>query len=129
MAKPTPDPTERFFDAVAEFGYAPLLRKAEGTTRFEIVDGKRTSRWFVTVTKGHMSVSRRGVGDPDCAIRADKALFEKIASGKVNAVAAVLRGDLAIEGVWRLLVWMQRLFPGQRRPRRARTASYARRRG
>ena len=73
MAKPTPDPTERFFDAVAAYGYSPLLRKADGTTRFEIVDGKRTSRWFVTVTKGHMSVSRRGVGDPDCAIKADKA--------------------------------------------------------
>ena len=129
MAKPTPDPTERFFDAVAAYGYAPLLRKADGTTRFEIVDGKRTSRWFVTVAKGHMTVSRRGVADPDCAIRADKALFEKIASGKVNAVAAVLRGDLAIEGDWRLLVWMQRLFPGRRPPRRTRTAGYARRRG
>jgi hypothetical protein len=129
VAKPAPDPTERFFDAVAAFGYAPLLRKADGTTRFEIVDGKRTSRWFVTVDKGHLSVSRRGVDNPDCAIRADKALFEKIATGKVNAVAAVLRGDLAIEGDWRLLVWMQRLFPGQRRPRRARTARYAGRRG
>ena len=129
MAKPTPDPTERFFDTVAEVGYAPLLRKADGTTRFEIVDGKRTSRWFVTANKGHLSVSRRGVGDPDCAIRADKAIFEKIASGKLNAVAAVLRGDLAIEGDWRLLVWMQRLFPGRRPPRRARTAGYARRRG
>ena len=129
MAKSTRDPTERFFDAVAAYGYAPLLRKADGTTRFEIVDGKRTSRWFVTASKGHLSVSRRAVGDPDCAIRADKAIFEKIASGKLNAVAAVLRGDLAIEGDWRLLVWMQRLFPGQRRPRRARTAGYARRRG
>ena len=109
--------------------YRVTVRKAEGTTRFEIVDGKRTSRWFVTVTKGHMGVSRRGVGDPDCAIRADKALFEKIASGNLNAVAAVLRGDLAIEGDWRLLIWMQRLFPGRRPPRRARTAGYARRRG
>jgi SCP-2 sterol transfer family len=129
VARPAPDPTERFFDTVAAYGYAPLLRKADGTTRFEIVDGKRTSRWFVTVAKGHISVSRRGSGNPDCAIRADKALFEKIASGKVNAVAAVLRGDLAIEGDWRLLVWMQRLFPGQRRPRRAPTAGYARRPG
>ena len=123
------DPTERFFDAVAGYGYAPLLRKADGTTRFEIVDGKRTSRWFVTANKGHLSVSRRGAGDPDCAIRADKAIFEKIASGKLNAVAAVLRGDLAIEGDWRLLIWMQRLFPGQRPPRRTRTAGYASRRG
>jgi SCP-2 sterol transfer family protein len=129
MAKSTTDPTERFFEVVAAYGYAPLLRKADGTTRFEIVDGKRTSRWFVTVAKGHITVSRRGAVEPDCAIRVDKALFDRIASGKVNAVAAVLRGDMAIEGDWRLLVWMQRLFPGQRPPRRARAAGYARRGG
>jgi SCP-2 sterol transfer family len=127
MAKPTTDPTERFFETVAAYGYAPLLRKADGTTRFDIVDGKRTSRWIVKVDKGHISVSRGNVANPDCAIRADKALFDRIASGKLNAVAAVLRGDMAIDGDWRLLVWMQRLFPGQRPRRRAGRAGYARR--
>ena len=129
MAKTSPDPTERFFETIAAHGHEPLLRKANGTTRFEIVDGKRKSRWFVTVDKGDLSVSRRYARDPDCAIRGDKALFDRIASGKANAVAAVLRGDLAIDGDWRLLVWMQRLFPGQRRPRTTGTAGYARRRG
>jgi len=37
----------------------------------------------------------------------------------MNAVAAVLRGDLEVEGDWRLLVRMQRLFPGRRRRVRA----------
>lgn len=128
MAKPTTDPTARFFEALAAYGYAPLLRKADGTTRFDVVDGKRTSRWFVTVAKGHVTVARQGSA-ADCIIRADKALFDRIASGKDNAVAAVLRGDVAIDGDWRLLVWMQRLFPGPQRRRRAPTAGYARRSG
>lgn len=128
VAKATPDPTERFFDALTAYGYAPLLRKATGVTRFEIVDGKRAARWFVTVDRGHLSVSRRNDAEADCVVRADKALFDRIVSGKENAVAAVLRGDMTIEGDWRLLVWMQRLFPGQRRRRRTTAAGYARRR-
>jgi putative sterol carrier protein len=128
MAKPTTDPTERFFEALAVYGHAPLLRKASGLTRFEIVSGRRTASWFVTVDKGDVTVSRQGDGPPDCVIRTDRALFDRIASGKVNAVAAVLRGDVAIDGDWRLLVWMQRLFPGQQRKRRTTTAGYSRRR-
>src|SRR5262245_8589485 len=123
------DPTATFFDTLASYGHEPLLRKANGTTRFEIVDGKRPQLWFVTVDKGNLSVSRRHAAEPDCVVRADRALFDRIAAGKVNAVAAVLRGDLAIDGDWRLLVWMQRLFPGPHGRRRTGTAGYARRRG
>ena len=128
-AKSSNDPTATFFETLAARGDEPLLRKASGSTRFEIVDGDRIQRWLVTVDKGRVAVSRRTVAAPDCVIRADKALFDRIASGKQNAVAAVLRGDLAVEGDWRLLVWMQRLFPGPRRSRPTATAGYARRRG
>src|ERR1044072_5911314 len=123
MAKQT-DPTARFFEALSEHAYEPLLRKADGSTRFEIADGKRTLRWVVTVDKGHLSVSRRNAAAPDCTIRVDKALFDRIAAGKVNAVAAVLRGELLLDGDWRLLVWMQRLFPGRRARRSKGTAGY-----
>src|SRR5215510_4899334 len=81
MAKSTADPTERFFDALAVYGNAPLLRKASGVTRFDIVDGKRTSRWFVTIDKGDLTVSRRGPSAADCVVRSDKALFDKVAAG------------------------------------------------
>jgi predicted lipid carrier protein YhbT len=127
--KPSNDPTARFFEALADRGDEPLLRKASGSTRFEVVDGKRTRRWVVTVDKGRIGVSRQAGAFPDCVFRVDKTLFDRIASGKENAVAAVLRGDVAIEGDWRLLVWMQRLFPGPQRWRRTDTAGYARRRG
>ena len=128
MAKSADDPTARFFEALAERGDEPLLRKATGSARFEIVDGRRTLRWLLTVDKGRLSVSRATTGTPGCVLRVDKSLFDRIAAGKDNAVAAVLRGDLAVEGDWRFLVWLQRLFPGQRTRRQTTKAGYARRR-
>jgi hypothetical protein len=49
-------------------------------------------------------------------------LFEAIAAGKVNATAAVLRGELAIEGDWELMVLFQRLLPGPPTSRNRRPA-------
>jgi putative sterol carrier protein len=118
MAKPPIDPTERFFTELASRGHEPLLRKASGSMRFDVVDGRQTRRWLVAVERGDMAVSRGG-GDASCVVRADKAVFDKVASGRLNAVAAVLRGDLQVDGDWRLLVRMQRLFPGPRRKRSA----------
>jgi putative sterol carrier protein len=119
MGKPPIDPTERFFAELAARAHEPLLRKASGSMRFDVVDGRTTRRWLVAVERGDMTV-RAGGGDASCVIRADRAVFERIASGRLNAVAAVLRGDLQVEGDWRLLVRMQRLFPG---PRRRRTSA------
>jgi putative sterol carrier protein len=112
----TKDPTERFFAELAARGHEPLLRKASGATRIEVVDGGRTRRWLVTVDNGDIAVSR-GNGDATCVLRAPKAVFDKIVSGRMNAVAAVLRGDVTVDGDWRLLVRMQRLFPGRARRR------------
>ena len=116
MAKPPTDPTERFFAELAAREHEPLLRKASGSMRFEIVDGRRTRRWLVAVERGDVTVHPGG-GDASCVVRADKSVFDRVASGRLNGVAAVLRGDLQVEGDWRLLVRMQRLFPGPRRRR------------
>jgi putative sterol carrier protein len=121
VVKPTNDPTARFFSALAERTYEPLLRKADGRTRFDIVDGRRTRRWLVTVEKGNIAVTA-GNGDAGCVVRADKVVFDKIAAGRLNAIAAVLRGDLEVQGDWRLLVRMQRLFPGPGASQRKATA-------
>jgi hypothetical protein len=120
--------TDRFFDELAQRGHEPLLRKARGTVKFEIVDGKRVDRRFVAIDKGDITVSRRSVAS-DGAFRVDKAVFESIASGRSNPIAAVLRNELALQGDWRLLVLVQRLFPGppKGRPSR-RAAGYAKRR-
>ena len=117
MAKRRGDPTARFFSDLAERADEPLLRKAKGSMRFDIVDGRRTRRWLVTVDGGALEVSS-GNADATCVARVDKAVFDRVATGRLNAVAAVLRGEMALEGDWRLLVRMQRLFPSPPRPRR-----------
>ena len=93
----TPDPTAEFFDELGGRGHEPLLRKATGSARFDVVDGKRTERWLVTIDKGDITVSRRNAA-ADCVLRADRASFDRVVAGELNAVAAVLRGELAVRG-------------------------------
>jgi putative sterol carrier protein len=122
----TTDATAEFFDELARRGHVTLLQKATGSVAFEIVQGRRTDRWMLTIDKGDIAVSRRRAA-ADCLIRAEKALFDRVATGNESAVAAVLRGDLAVTGDWRFLVLIQRLFPGPPASRRRRAAGYARR--
>jgi putative sterol carrier protein len=121
------DATAEFFDALVERGHEPLLENATGTVRFDLKDGRKTDRWLVAVVKGDLAVSRRNLR-ADCVISADKALFDGIASGKTNALAALLRGALRLEGDVELMTLFQRLFPGPARSRKRRpTAAPARR--
>jgi putative sterol carrier protein len=121
------DATTEFFDALAERGHEPLLEKATGTVRFDLRDGKKTDRWHVTVVKGDLAVSRQN-RRAESLVSADKALFDGVASGRTNAMAALLRGAMSVEGDVQLLVLFQRLFPGPARSRKRRpTAAPARR--
>jgi len=120
------DAIARFFDELAARGPEPLLGNATGAVRFDVVSGTRTERWVVMVRKGEIDVSGGDV-TPDLVIRADRSLLERIVGGKANAMAALLRGELAIDGDSDLLVLMQRLFPRPRGSRATTTAGDARR--
>ena len=104
------DATAVFFDELARRGHEPLLGDAVGSVRFELESGSRVDIWRVRLDNGDVSVSRDGDG-ADCVVRADKQLFDGIAGGEVNALAALLRGALAFEGDPELLVRLQRIFP------------------
>jgi putative sterol carrier protein len=121
------DATGEFFHALVERRHEPLLEKATGTVRFDLKDGRKTDRWLVTVVKGDLTISRQNLR-ADCVVTADKSLFDGIASGKTNAMAALLRGAMGVEGDVQLLVLFQRLLPGPSRSRKPRpTAASARR--
>lgn len=116
------DATAEFFDMLVERGHEPLLEKMTGTIRFDLRDGKKTELWLVTVVRGDLAVSRRNLR-ADCVVSADKALFDEVASGKTNAMAALLRGAIAVEGDVPLLVAFQRLLPGPPRSRARRPST------
>ena len=122
------DPTVEFFDELARRGHEPLFEKATGTVRFDLKDGKKTDHWLVTVAKGDLAVSRRNTR-ADCVVTTDRALFDGVASGKTNGMAAVLRGAMTVEGDVQLLVLFLRLFPGSKRARRRRSTTRGRRTG
>ena len=103
--------TESFLEELGGRGHEPLLEKTTGTVRLELENGKQVERWLVTVDKGDIAVSHKQAS-ADCTLRAPKKIFDGIASGEVNAMAAVLRGAVDVEGSWELLVLFQRLFPG-----------------
>jgi len=102
--------TTTFFAAIARRGHEPLLQGASGRLRFDLGNGARVEHWYVTIKEGDLAVSRAS-GVADAVARVDKALFEEMAQGRVNAVTAVLRGLIEVEGDLGLLMSFQRLFP------------------
>jgi putative sterol carrier protein len=107
------EPGGELFVGLGEAGHVPLLKQASGTMLFELLGDQRMERWRVIVERGQVSVAR-GNGPADCVLRADRKLFARMAAGRVNAFAAVLRGEVTVEGDPRLLVLFQRLLPGPR---------------
>jgi hypothetical protein len=119
------DSIAKFMDGLASRGHEPSLANATGTVRFEVVDGKKSERWLLTVTRGELAVSR-GNARADVTLRAPRALFEQIFRGKANATAACLRGALQVDGNVELIVLVQRLLPGPPASRRkGRAAGWA----
>jgi len=105
------DATTEFFDEVSERGHEPLLEKVTGTLRFDLRNGRKAQHWFVSIEKGDVAISRENA-PADCAVQMDGALFDGVASGRENAMAALLRGAVGIEGDVELLMLFERLFPG-----------------
>jgi putative sterol carrier protein len=105
------DATTEFFDDLDRRGHEPLLEKVTGTFRFDLVQAGRTDHRYVAVRKGDVVVSDENA-EADLVMRADRELFDGIASGKTNVLAAALRGEVAIQGDPQLALRFQRLFPG-----------------
>jgi putative sterol carrier protein len=114
--KSAQDPTRAFFDDLAAREHEPLLQGASGTVRFDLVDGRRVEHWYVSIDNGDVTVSHE-LAAADTVLRTERSVFDRIASGRMNALAAVLRGELLPDGDLSLLMGFQRLFPGPPRSR------------
>ncbi|MGB7051908.1 MAG: SCP2 sterol-binding domain-containing protein [Acidimicrobiales bacterium] len=105
------DPTEHFFEDLASRGEEPLLHNISGSLRIDITDGATTRHFHITVDGGHVDVSHRIIR-ADAIVRVERALFNEMAEGKMNPLAAFLRGRFTIEGDPGLMTSLTRLFPG-----------------
>lgn len=105
------DSTAEFFAELERRAHEPLLAKVKGTIRFDIVEGRKKARWLVSVDRGDVTVSRRNLS-ADSVVRVDRALFDRLITGRANAMAEVLRGRIGIEGELEPLILLQRVFPG-----------------
>jgi hypothetical protein len=118
QTKSAPRPTggdeaiETFFAELSTRGSIPLLRDMKGTIRFDVTSEAGLKRWAVTLAKGEVTVSNRNV-KADAVVKIDRALFNEIAEGRKNAMAAVMRGAMVVTGDVGLVLSFQRFFPGK----------------
>jgi putative sterol carrier protein len=104
-------PTETFFDELGRRGHEPLLENVSGSLRFDLDHDNQTDHWLVNVADGDVTVSARNV-KADTVLHTDRALFDRIVAGQANALAALLRGLIGVEGNRELVAKFQRVFPG-----------------
>jgi putative sterol carrier protein len=102
--------TTRFFEGLEARGHEPRLEKVSASLRFDLENGEKRNRWHVAIDKGEIAVSHKNAR-ADCVVRADSSVFDGVAGGEVNALAAVLRGEIDIEGDPELLMLLLRLSP------------------
>jgi hypothetical protein len=110
------DPIAEFFEGLTRADRVPLLERVTGTLSVELDHGGQTEHRLATIDRGSVSVSGRHA-KADCTIRMDRDLFEGMVSGRVNAMAALIRGQVAVDGDPNLWVQFQRLFPSPPRPK------------
>ncbi len=118
---PAPDPTTAFFERLGQMGFAPSLARTSRSIGFELARDGRIDHWRLDIRRGAITVSRDA--DPtDCVLRMRASLFDDLATGKANAMAAALRNEISIEGDPNVLVRFQRLLPAPTGRRKAASA-------
>jgi putative sterol carrier protein len=105
------DPTSDFFAGLERRGHEPMLQRTSGTVRFDLAGSDEVEHWHVRIHKGDLTVTRSEEA-ADAVVRVEKELFDRLASGTANAMAAALRGVVEPVGDLQLIIQFQRLFPG-----------------
>jgi hypothetical protein len=106
--------TEAFLTGLSDRGHEPPVRKITGSFRIDLRANGKVDHWYLTFEGGKVSVKNesKGRGQADCHLVTDGELFERMAAGRANAMAAVLRGAILVRGDLDKLLAFQRLFPG-----------------
>lgn len=104
------DDVEEFFRGLCDLKYHPLLARARGWVRYELVEDGRIDPWLIAVNEGAIAVTHSD-GPAECTARVGRALFMRICRGEVKQVVAVLRGAMEPGGDIELLQAIGRALP------------------
>jgi putative sterol carrier protein len=105
------DATARFFEDLDRRGFEPLLAKTAGTLRVDLHEGAQTTHWLLEIDRGALQV-RQEDREADTVVGAAPRVFDELVTGEENAISALLRGDVTVLGDLRLVLQIERLFPG-----------------
>ncbi len=104
------DTAAEFLDSLSTSDCVALLRKISGTIRFDVADDPDDVPALVVIDKGEVKVMREN-RRADCVVRGNREVLDRVVCGRTGALAAVLRGELMVDGDSELLVLVQRIFP------------------
>jgi hypothetical protein len=88
-----------------------LPETTAGTLRLDLHDEGCTEHWYLTLHDQCLDVTR-SADDADLVVRADREVFDRLATGRTHVVAALMRNELTVRGDLRLLLALRRIFPG-----------------
>ena len=79
---------ERVLRRTRPHGHERLLKKTNGTIRFDLEHDHEIDHWLVAISKGDVQVSREK-RDADSVIRSDNAFFDRMVRRRGQTVAGV----------------------------------------
>jgi SCP-2 sterol transfer family len=107
------DPIGEFFASLAAPGYIDTFAGESATLRFDVTSGSKMQHWYLTISNGHVAVTRDNT-PADAIVRIERPYLEDIVRGRLNAQAAMLRQVLTVQGSMAALMMFQRCLPGPR---------------
>lgn len=101
---------ERFFASLPARAPAVLHGPAIGTLQIDLTTGHRTEHWLVEMAPGSARVSRES-RPADAVWTSSEDLFERLVTGRDQAIAAVFRNEATFSGNVVLFLAFRRFFP------------------
>ncbi|WP_051723962.1 SCP2 sterol-binding domain-containing protein [Micromonospora chokoriensis] len=96
-----------------------LPETTAGTLRLDVRSDGCTEHWYLTIADQHVRVTR-SADDAELVVRADRAVFDRMARGELHPGAGLLRNELTVQGNMQLLMLLRRIFSGPRGARHPR---------
>ncbi|MBX7265019.1 SCP2 sterol-binding domain-containing protein [Micromonospora sp. Llam7] len=111
--------TEQFFATLPDRAPETLRASVAGTLRIDLSDGRVTEHWLVRMQQGAVEVSQRPE-QGDAIWYCGMDLFDRLITGRAQAIAAVFRNEGTYRGNVVLFLAFRHFFPsppGTRDPR------------